>query len=272
MRPFSTCSGDDLLTNTTSCVLAILWFEPNRAGEQRVLPFVLVTAFDLLALLVFLFQRQIDRWRVVLTPDIEQACGAAGEVEGKGQESLRSAAAEPETPQTEARLRVMDNLGYNVRAVNRAGLGAPSLLTRPRSGNTVQLSDGSGGSDLVTVGNAASRRRPSAAITALSPTSAGLSFAALHSVQEMGDDEIVRGQPPKRFSKMILALGMDGGASSLQHACSPDSAVSPATIMSEIHPAMRPAPTDPGRTRTAASRRSESHPPTDPKTCEPSQV
>lgn len=265
-----------LLTTTLSCLLAILWFEPTRAGEQRVLPFALVTVFDLLALLIFLFQRQIGRWHVNLTSDIEQAHGGPGITTGKdkGQVRPRDAGAEPETPQTEARLRVMDELGYDLRAVNRCGTGAGTLLTQPNRRNGVRLGgEGSGGSDPMAVGDQSGGRFTSAATAVQSPRSAGWSFTALHPVQEMGDDsEILELDQPPRWSGVILSLGMDAGASSFEHARSPVSAVSPTTIMSDIHPAFRPAPNSLGRSLTATSRRSERPPPVDSRTCYSSQI
>ena len=256
-----------LLTVTPSFLLANLWFELTRTREQRVLLFALVTVLDLLALLIFLFQRQISRWHVTLTSDIEQAHGGGGVTTGedKGQVRPRDAGGEPETPQTEARLRVMDELGYDPRAVNRCGTGTGSL--QPNRRNSVLLGgEGSGGSDPM-VGGLPGRRLSSAAAAVQSPRSAGWPFTALHRVQEIGDDsEVPELDQPARWSGVILSLGMDAGASSFAHTCSLVSAVSPTTIMPDIHPAFRPAPSSPGRSLTVPSRQPERLAPVDSRT------
>ncbi|KFZ04467.1 hypothetical protein V502_10127, partial [Pseudogymnoascus sp. VKM F-4520 (FW-2644)] len=55
-----------------SLMLAILWYKPTQDGQHRSLSFAVVTSFDLFDALLFLFQRQIIRWRGALLPDIEQ--------------------------------------------------------------------------------------------------------------------------------------------------------------------------------------------------------
>ena len=53
---------NSLMIYPLSFLLAILWYEPTQDGGRRVLPFALVTTFDLLALFIFLSQRQIGHW------------------------------------------------------------------------------------------------------------------------------------------------------------------------------------------------------------------
>jgi hypothetical protein len=72
---------NSLLIYPLSFLLAFLWYEPTQDGEQRVLPFALVTTVDLLALFIFLFQRQIGHWHDILTSDIEQGHLRVGSID-----------------------------------------------------------------------------------------------------------------------------------------------------------------------------------------------
>ncbi|KAH8674855.1 hypothetical protein BGZ60DRAFT_404944 [Tricladium varicosporioides] len=106
-----------------SFLLAILWFKPTQDGEQRVLPFAVVTAFDLLALFIFLFQRQIGHWHDILTSDIEQ-----GHLRGENRNDASVALigqdneqVHPGDPDEMHRLQIMHELGYDVNAINRSG-------------------------------------------------------------------------------------------------------------------------------------------------------
>jgi hypothetical protein len=72
---------NSLLIYPLSFLLAILWYEPTQDGEQRVLPFALVTTVDLLALFVFLFKKQIGHWHDILILDIEQGHLKVGDID-----------------------------------------------------------------------------------------------------------------------------------------------------------------------------------------------
>lgn len=91
----------------------------------------MVTAFDLLDLFIFLFQRQIGHWHGILTSDIEQGHlraeipdDASVALVGRGNEHVHhgNLGARPEPSQNEIRrLRIMQELGYDVNAINRSG-------------------------------------------------------------------------------------------------------------------------------------------------------
>jgi hypothetical protein len=68
----SELDSNSLLIHPLSFPLVTFSYKPTQDGEQRVLPFAVVTAVDLLSLLIFLLQRQIGRWHDILTLDIEQ--------------------------------------------------------------------------------------------------------------------------------------------------------------------------------------------------------
>ena len=92
---------NSLLIYPLSFLLAILWYKPTQDGEQRVLPFALVTTVDLLALFVILFKKQISHWHDIL----KQGHLKAGDIESRGNEQVehRDFGARPETPESEIR-------------------------------------------------------------------------------------------------------------------------------------------------------------------------
>ncbi len=139
----------DSLTYPLSFLLAILWYKPIQDGEQRVVPFALVTAFDLLALFIFLFQRQIGHWHDIFTSDIEQAHLRAESIDGasvtfvgqgSGQVEHRDFGARLDTPLGEIRRnQVMQDLDHDFNVVNRSrrdigsSISMDTIRLNPRS-------------------------------------------------------------------------------------------------------------------------------------------
>ena len=110
---------NSLLIHPLSFLLAILWYEPTQDGEQRVLPFALVTTIDLLALFIFLFKKQIGHWHDILILDIEQGHLKAGDIDdasatlvdrSNAQVEHHNFSARPETPQNEMAMRGPSNV------------------------------------------------------------------------------------------------------------------------------------------------------------------
>ena len=134
-----------------SLALAFLWYEPMHDGSHRVLIFGLVTAFDLLSFLAFLFEK-IFHLRSRLTSDIEKGHLEVAEindasariVSGENEQvQHRNAGARPEiTPSENDRLQVMRDIGYDIDAVNRSRkhIGSNPVRVNPRS--VVAASDG----------------------------------------------------------------------------------------------------------------------------------
>lgn len=136
-------------------MLAILWYKPTQDGQHRSLSFAVVTSFDLFDALLFLFQRQIIRWRGVLIPDIEE--GHVGLVnnndalmtpsEGGDEQAIPGT---EKSPSELRRLQILKELGYNYSAVSLARSSATSIETDPQSVMEIIRSSGisqmSGGS------------------------------------------------------------------------------------------------------------------------------
>jgi hypothetical protein len=253
-----------LLIYALSFLFAILWYEPTQDREQRVLPFAVVTTFDLLALLIFLFQRQIGRWHDILTSDIEQGHVRAGGLDGEsatlvsqGNEQVehRDVSARPETPRSEIRRRqVMQELGYDINAINRSGRDVGSSITRP---NPRSVDGRSGGGRLSSrIGaDEASGRFTGADVAMQRPESVGWTTRTLQPLrepQEMDDGPAdLERDPPERPGEFFISLGMDAGASRFGDIHSPRPVRTPDTIIPiNIHPAYRP---------TFNTSRSESH-------------
>jgi hypothetical protein len=103
-----------------------------------------VTTFDLLDLLVFLFQRHIRRWHDILTSGIEQGnpraedrdAGSVELVGGSNEQVYHgNPSASPERSRNEIhRLQVMQELGYDINALNRSGMAVEdSVRFDPRN-------------------------------------------------------------------------------------------------------------------------------------------
>ena len=116
-------------------LLAILWYKPTQDGKNCVLPFGLVTTFDLLAFLLFLLQTHIYRWRGILTSDVEQGhlkariddASVRLAARDNGQVERRGPATTPET----RRLQVVQGLGYDIDAINRSASNHRSVVDQP---------------------------------------------------------------------------------------------------------------------------------------------
>jgi len=180
-----------------------------RDGEQRVLPFAVVTAFDLLALFIFLFKRQIGRWHKTCTSDIEQghirpegiddalATPGRGD-EQREQDGLRAMPAIRGLP-------VMQDLGYDIPHPERnVSMDAETL----RLGQPGGLAADGRRSDLVM--ESGDPRRPFAggqvAVPRYNEWTAGPMPAG------RGEDPVDQ-QPSqaKRRSGFSIAVGMDSG-------------------------------------------------------------
>jgi hypothetical protein len=242
-----------------SGLFAILWFEPTRVGEQRVLPLAIVTTFDLLALLIFLFRRQIGRLHANHASDIEQGRTIAQDNEGLGKEQVerRTADGKPETPPSERlQIQAMRNMGYDISAVNRCGRDFGSLIVSSR---------GSANRQSGVPARSGSSQSPGGPIATeeviQSPGSAWPmgTLQPVREVQEMGDgSQIPKLYQPRRVSTLVLGLGMDAGSLGFNNIQSPVSLVSPSTIFSsDIHPVFRPVPSSPELPCRDNSRRRE---------------
>lgn len=119
-------------------MLAILWYKPTQDGQHRSLSFAVVTSFDLFDALLFLFQRQIIRWRGALLPDIEQGHhglsnnnGASMTPSGEGDEQTTPGT--DKSPSELRRVQILKELGYNYSALSLARSSATSIETDPQS-------------------------------------------------------------------------------------------------------------------------------------------
>jgi hypothetical protein len=217
---------NSLLIRPLSFLLAILWYEPTRDGEQRVLPFALVTTFDLLTLFIFLFQRQIGHWHDILTSDIEQGHLRAGSIDGASVTlEHRDFGARPDTPQSEIS-QIQEELVYDIDAINRSGrevgssTGIDTIRLNPRS----------------VVGGFGQRMYSS---------NVGWNTGMVQSVSEGQEMEEVRadlglGQQERRggfFIDVGMDIDSDSGFETIHPSCPVGT---PATIYSNIHPAYRP--------------------------------
>ncbi|KFY64309.1 hypothetical protein V496_03340 [Pseudogymnoascus sp. VKM F-4515 (FW-2607)] len=135
--------------------------QPTQDGEQRVLPFALVTAFDLLDLLIFLFQQKISRWRDALIPDAEQGHPrpygkhnpSMTQENTDAEQPQRSPVSEmPEPSESERRRQTLDELGYNIGALHRAGRPVTSIASDPWSGVNQHSSHAFGRGDIAPSG------------------------------------------------------------------------------------------------------------------------
>ena len=91
----------------------------------------MVTIFDFLALLIFLFQRQIGSWRKTLTSDIEQGPTGQGPIDDTFATPVNQG---DEQAQQIRRVQVMRQLHNNINTINRMGsLGASTIRANPRS-------------------------------------------------------------------------------------------------------------------------------------------
>ncbi|KAL5344404.1 hypothetical protein ACLOAV_010664 [Pseudogymnoascus australis] len=127
-----------------SLMLAILWYKPTQDGQHRSLSFAVVTSFDLFDALLFLFQRQIIRWRGALLPDIEQGhhglsnnnC-ASMTPSGEGDEQTTPVT--DKSPSELHRLQILKELGYNLSIARSS---ATSIQTDPQSVMEIICSSG----------------------------------------------------------------------------------------------------------------------------------
>ena len=235
-------------------MLAILWYKPTQDGEQRVLPFAVVTAFDLLDLFIFLFQRKIGHWHDVLTSDVEQGHlkvetpdDASVALVGQDNEQVHhgNLSARPEPSQNEIhRLRIMQELGYDINAVNRSGRAvADSVDFDPRSAGEqsgIQVSGGRGFGQTLD-GREAGGRSASAKVATNRPKSVEWDSGMLQTMCEREVEEVEEAEsnlrPQQRQSGLFINLGM-GAGSRFENPPSPHT---PATaIFNDIHPAYRP--------------------------------
>jgi hypothetical protein len=226
---------NSLLIYPLSLLLAILWYKPTQDGEQRVLPFALVTTFDLLALFVFLFKKQIGHWHGILISNIEQGHLKAGSVDdasvtlmGQGNEQVEhhDSGARPDTPRSEMRqIQVMQNprsvVGWS---------GGPAA-------------GGRGFSQILDSGE--TRRRFAGAETATQgPSNVGWGTRMVRStnegeVMEEGRADLGLGQQEQQRG-FFIDLGMEIDNESGFETIYPSARVgTPTTIYSNIHPALR---------------------------------
>jgi hypothetical protein len=251
---------NSLLIHPLSFLLAILWYEPTRDGEQGVLPFALVTTVDLLALFIFLLQRQISHWHDILTSDIEQGHLRGRSIDdplatlvsqGNEQVEHRNFGGRPDTPESEIhQIQVMQESGYDIDGINHSGrdvsssAGINTIRWNPRSvvgpfggpaaGGRVfdQRLDGgeTGGrfTDQRLDGGENSGRFTEVAMRG--PPNVGWGTGM---VQEEADLELVQ-------REFIIDVGMDNSYSEDETPCPACPVGTPNTIYSHIHPVLRP--------------------------------
>jgi hypothetical protein len=248
---------NSLLIHPLSFLLAILWYEPTRDGEQRVLPFALVTTVDLLALFIFLFQRQIGHWHDILTSDIEQGHLRAGSIDdasvtlvGRGNEQVehRDFGGRPDTPQSEIHQILMQASGYDIDAINSSGrdVGSSGINTvrwNPRSVVGQSGGPAAGRFDQRWDGGETSGRFTGAEAAMRGPSNIGWGTEMVQSVsegQEVGRADLELGQQEQRSGFFIdggMNIDSDSGFETIYPSCPVGT---PNTIYSNIHPALRP--------------------------------
>lgn len=251
---------NSLLIHPLSFLLAILWYEPTRDGAQCVLPFALVTTADLLALLIFLFNRQISHWHDVLTWDTEQGQDiddASVTFVGRGNEHVerRDLGARPETPQSELRrLQALQESGYDIDAINRLQRGTGSsngidtIGLNPRSvvGRSSGPAAGGRGFDPRLDCDEPNGRFAGAEAAMQRSSNIGWGHRMVRPISEgemmeEGRASLELGQQVRRSGIFInLGLVVDNDADSgfeTIHPCPPVG--TPVTIYGNIHPALR---------------------------------
>jgi hypothetical protein len=236
---------NSLLIHPLSFLLAILWYEPTRDGEQRVLPFVLVTTVDLLALFIFLLQRQIRHWHDILTSDIEQGRLRARSIDdplatlvSQGNEQVEHPdfGGRPDTPESEIhQIRVMRESGYNIRTIHPSGrdvsssAGINTIRWNPLSGTAA----GDRGFDQRLDGGETSGRFTEVAMRGPSNVGWGTRM-----VREEDQANLEPGR-----QEFIIDEGMDNSDSeneTIYPPCPACPAGTPNIIYSDIHPVLRP--------------------------------
>ena len=226
---------NSLLIHPLSFLLAILWYEPTRDGEQRVLSFALVTTVDLLALFIFLLQRQISHWHDILTSDIEQGHLRGRSIDeplatlvsrGNEQVEHHNFGGRPDTPESEihqiinAERDVSSSAGINTIRWNPRSVVGP--FGGPAAGGRVfdqRLDSGETGGRFTEV-------------AMQGPPNVGWGTGM---VQEEDQADL---EPVRR--KFIIDVGMDNSYSEDETPCPACPVGTPNTIYSHIHPALRP--------------------------------
>jgi hypothetical protein len=193
-----------VLIYSRSLLFGVLWYTPTRDGEQRVLRFAVVTAFDLLALLIFLFERQIRHWHDVLD-DIEQGHqgGSIDDISaivaGQGDEQLE---------QNDLGARPEHELGYDMNLRNVVSIGNETIRANDsgRPGGPIDARS----SDL-RIGSRKPIRTLGGDEVAMRRNDTGWANEQMRPVsaeQEVADREL--GQPQRAFSNYI-DLGTTSG-------------------------------------------------------------
>jgi hypothetical protein len=229
---------NSLLIYPLSFLLAVLWFKPIQDGEQRVLLFAVATTFDLLALLIFLLQRQIGYWHDILISDIEKGHLREGSFDdasnkhvgqGNEQTELRDFGTRPDILQSEIHEFQVQGLNYDINAISardvRSSIGSNTIrLPPPRVVGTPG-------------GPAASDRRYDQ--SAGWPTEMVQTIWGGQEIEErQADPELGRRERENGF---FINVGMDNSANSKSEIIhSPRPVGIPVTIISsDIHPALR---------------------------------
>lgn len=278
-----------LLIHPFSFLLSILWYEPTRDGEQRALPFALVTTVDLLALSIFLFQRQIGRWHDILTSDVEQGHLKAGDIDdvsvtlvdqGNEQVEHRDFGARPETLQSEIHpYQLMQESGYGINVINGSRSNVDSSISietvrlNPQSvvGRFGEPAAGGRGFDQ---GLESGGRFAGVEVDMRGPSNVGWGTGMIQPVSESqgmdegrADLELLqqqRQQQQQQQSGFVIDLGVDISSDSKFKIIHPPVGT-PATIYSNIHPALRPKFDN-------TSRPKQAHSPTGTGVIEPNQI
>jgi len=255
---------NSLLIHPLSFLLAILWYEPTRDGEQRILPFALVTTVDLLTLLIFLFQRQIGHWHNILTSDIKQGHFRAGSIDDtfvcQGNEQVRhpNFGARPDIPRSKIR-QIQEELVYDIDAVIHSGVDTIGSNHRSIAGQFDRSAAGGRGFGQRFDNGETSRRFAGAEVAMRGPSNVGWGTRMVQPVSE--DQEIEQLQPTsesqeieevrtdlhldqqeRRQSGYFIDVGIedvnsDSGSGIIYPPCPVGT---PNTIYRDIHPALRP--------------------------------
>ncbi|KFZ18718.1 hypothetical protein V501_01056 [Pseudogymnoascus sp. VKM F-4519 (FW-2642)] len=218
--------------------------QPTQDGEQRVLPFALVTAFDLLDLLIFLFHQKISHWRDALIPDEEQGhptpCGkhnpSIAQANTDVEQPQRSSVGEtPEPSQSERRRQTLDELGYNISALHRAGRPVTSIASDPWSDVIQQSSHALGRGDIApsVTRSGYVGRLP----TIQRSRTAGLNIATVQPIYD--GQEAENEEEGNRWGGSAIYRGVHPNSGPGDEALR--SSQTPVTVISSsIHPAFRP--------------------------------
>lgn len=220
-------------------MLAILWYKPTQDGEQRVLPFAVVTALDLLDLFIFLLQRQIGHWHDILTSDIEQGHpraetpDEASVLVGRGNKQVhhRDLGARLEPSQNEMhRLRILQDINAtnfdDSICFDACNVGQRSGLQDPDRGLNQRLDGGEAG-----------ERFPGAEVVTQQPESVGRDAGMVQPVRQEMEEVDLNVHSRRRQSRCFIDLGTGAGPGFEN----PPSPLTPtAVILNDTHPAYRP--------------------------------